>query len=59
MFTFSRSAIGFVGDDNVSGGQLVAEILIGDAFFIQQQARVKDTECRAQIDPRFVNRGGE
>ena len=59
VFAFRCGAVGFIGNNDICGGQLIAEIVIGDAFFIQSQPGVKNTEGRAQIDPRFVNRCGE
>ena len=38
---FLRCAVGFITDNDVSGGQLVAKVVIGHYFFVQQLARIQ------------------
>ena len=56
---FSRGAICFIRDNNVSRGELIAEILIGHRLVIQKLTRIEQAQGGAQVDPRLVNRGGQ
>ncbi len=50
------AAILFIGNDNICRRQLVAEIVIGDIFFIQQLTRVEQAKRGAQINVGFIDR---
>ena len=57
--TFRRRAIGFIRHDDICRGELVAEIVVIDRFFIQQLAGVEQAKRRTQLKPRLVDRGGQ
>lgn len=40
---------------NVCGSQLVTEVFIAGAFFVQQQAWIENAQRGAQIYPRFID----
>ena len=54
-----RAAVGFIRHNDICRGELVAEVLIAQRFFIEQLARVEQAERGAQIDPGFINRCGQ
>ena len=41
---FSRGPIFFICDDNICAGELIAEVVVGHRFFIQQLSRVEQAK---------------